>query len=98
MKPGDRVGAILSIKDGVAKLLGFGVYEGREVPDASAGAWAEFYREHKTTNPKIKLDDGQVVWGCECWWGSEDQIKLKLLCLRVEPTSIADVRAARTTT
>lgn len=21
--------------------------------------------------PKIVLDDGQVVWGAECWWGPE---------------------------
>lgn len=20
-------------------------------------------------NPRIDLDDGQVAWGCECWWG-----------------------------
>jgi hypothetical protein len=22
-------------------------------------------------NPKIVLDDGDVVWGAECWWGLE---------------------------
>jgi len=25
----------------------------------------------RPTNPKIVLDDGEVVWGCECWWGPE---------------------------
>jgi hypothetical protein len=25
----------------------------------------------RPTNPKIVLDDGQVVWGAECWWGPE---------------------------
>jgi hypothetical protein len=20
-------------------------------------------------NPRIKLDNGKIVWGCECWWG-----------------------------
>lgn len=19
-------------------------------------------------NPKITLDDGSIIWGCECWW------------------------------
>jgi hypothetical protein len=23
-------------------------------------------------NPKIVLDDGGVVWGCECWWNEAD--------------------------
>jgi len=23
-------------------------------------------------NPKIRLDSGGVVWGCECWWGEAD--------------------------
>jgi hypothetical protein len=26
-------------------------------------------------NPKIVLDNGETVWGCECWWGPEDKIK-----------------------
>ena len=30
-------------------------------------------REARSTieDPKIILDDGEVVWGCECWWGPE---------------------------
>ena len=26
-------------------------------------------------NPRIRLDSGDVVWGCQCWWGPEDEIK-----------------------
>lgn len=26
-------------------------------------------------NPKIRLDDGREVWGCECWWGPEANFK-----------------------
>jgi hypothetical protein len=26
-------------------------------------------------NPKIRLDDGVEVWGCDCWWGDEDEFK-----------------------
>lgn len=25
----------------------------------------------RPTNPKIVLDDGEIVWGAECWWGPE---------------------------
>lgn len=20
-------------------------------------------------NPRIRLDDGSIIWGCQCWWG-----------------------------
>jgi len=30
------------------------------------------------TNPCIKLDNGGTVWGCQCWWGPEEQIKTKI--------------------
>jgi hypothetical protein len=25
-------------------------------------------------NPRIRLDSGDVVWGCQCWWGSEEKV------------------------
>lgn len=28
-------------------------------------------------NPCIHLDNGSVVWGKQCWWGPEDQLKKK---------------------
>lgn len=28
-----------------------------------------------TKNPRIKLDNGDVVWGAQCWWGPEEQVK-----------------------
>jgi len=27
-----------------------------------------------TNNPRIKLDDGDVIWGYECWWGEADKV------------------------
>lgn len=26
-------------------------------------------------NPRIRLDNGERVWGQECWWGPEGKIK-----------------------
>lgn len=26
-------------------------------------------------NPRIKLDSGHTVWGCQCWWGPEAELK-----------------------
>lgn len=64
---GSRVGAILAAGDGVIQLLGFGVYQGDEV-----------LNEAGYPNPKLVLDNGDTVWGCECWWSSEDDIKARL--------------------
>lgn len=25
------------------------------------------------TNPRITLDNGETIWGMECWWGPEDK-------------------------
>ena len=36
---------------------------------------ADALREDQITNPQLRLDDGQLVWGCECWWGPEAQIR-----------------------
>ena len=26
-------------------------------------------------NPRIELDSGDVVWGCQCWWGPVEQLR-----------------------
>lgn len=103
---GDRVGALASIKDGVACLIGYGVYDGDHLPPGLkpfAEVWAEIKQEVTAKNPamteekarelfennplfknpRITLDDGTVVWGKECWWGPEDQIKEKIAGLTV---------------
>ncbi len=74
-KKGDRVGAILSIRDGEVEFLGFGVYEGDFVPTEAAGWLADGLRAQEIVNPRIKLDNGKVVYGCECWWGDEAHTK-----------------------
>ena len=70
MKPGDRIGAILSIKDGTVNLLGWGTYEGEEVPPIFSSVGIK--------NPKLKLDSGHIVWGYQCWWGDEERLKKEL--------------------
>ena len=71
-KFGDRVGAILSSDAENVYFLGWGTYVANEIPpDYIALSIGR-------ANPKIQLDSGSVVWGCECWWGLEDIIKDKL--------------------
>jgi hypothetical protein len=67
MKEGGRVGAIKDANAEVVNFFGYGVYDGdQEHPDMGF------------PNPHITLDSGEVVWGCECWWGPEDKIKAKI--------------------
>lgn len=96
---GSSVGAILG-GDGetkVLKFLGFGTYVGDSVPVEAVGFLAEGLIEHQCPNPKIQLDDGQVVYGCECWWGPAAYVRKQLdgyrkLGWTIVETSIAAVR------
>lgn len=95
MEKGERVGAIYGtdrleplLNVPVVEFFGYGTYEGRFDPsgDASAGipAAAGFTAQLAKVanwqgNPLIKLDSGKYVWGCECWWGSEAEVRQQLL-------------------
>ncbi len=61
-----RVGAILDAKDGIVRFLGFGEIVAQEIPPQSIT---------DTRNPKIRLDNGNIVWGYECWWNSVEIIE-----------------------
>lgn len=74
--PGTRVGAILSATTDEILLLGFGVYEGDlKCPLGFA-------------NPSIRLDSGQQVWGYQCWWGPEEDIKGRISGRKVVPVDL----------
>jgi hypothetical protein len=60
-----RVGAIRNEADGTVYFFGYGVYVGRKSCPLLDGF----------DNPKIELDGGGTVWGCESWWGPEEKIK-----------------------
>jgi len=72
---GQRVGAVSHSEEDTIFIFGYGTYAGDEVPDSAGGWMGKMLAEEKVTNPKIVLDNGKVVWGCECWWGSEEQIQ-----------------------
>jgi len=74
-----RVFAILDARPdtNVVRLLGFGEHVGDAVPDVDAGGVGPFLHDMGIRNPKIVLDDGTVVWGCECWWGPEEEFSVR---------------------
>jgi len=78
-----RVGAILKANDKEVHLLGYGVYEGDHVPE---NGWLH---EAGIPNPRIKLDNGGYVYGYQCWWGGEDQVKKSIGDREVIPAKIS---------
>ncbi len=91
MTKGKRVGAILGSGKGEVSFLGYGVYEADETPYGAVGALAEMLIYTKAKNPKIVLDSGKTVWGCECWWGPEGDVKKRLARWREDGYEIVGV-------
>jgi hypothetical protein len=71
---GDRVGAILKSNKTTVWLFGYGTYLGYAKPDPELGV-AMFGIPVEWKSPSIKLDSGKLVFGAECWWGSESGVK-----------------------
>jgi hypothetical protein len=72
-KIGDRVAAVMEINDEERKVLlfGAGVYVGDVVPENPSSTLAVYCARNQLANPKIQLDDGKIIFGCECWWDDE---------------------------
>lgn len=66
MNAGSRVIALQCVEGNIVKSFGEGVYAGDFI---HPGLGFE--------NPRIDLDNGDTVWGCECWWGPIDRLKAK---------------------
>lgn len=95
-KVGERVGAIHHSTSSHLYFLGYGVYEGEQLPvaDGNESSLATVMARLNMKNPRIKLDNGDVVWGMECWWGPEDYIKRTLESAAADGRIITDVRIA----
>lgn len=100
MEPGQRVGVICGTKGDVVEIFGFGVYEGAfPIGDDAVGAVADMAREvseeegtEPLLNPRLRLDSGQVVWGCECWWGAEAKVREQIAGMTIVEVDIDKVR------
>lgn len=91
---GERVGAILSMNSEEVYLLGFGVYDGEHEPPfgpmglpmseiEASKASGDLPADWAWKNHRITLDDGSVVWGCQCWWGWEETIRERIKGLKI---------------
>lgn len=79
-KAGARTGAIISANSDtkIVEFAGYGVYKGDEIPPKGIKFMGMDLHEMKRENPRIDLDNGHTIWGCQCWWGSEESIKKQL--------------------
>ncbi len=85
-------------RDGVVFFFGYGVYQGLEIPpDEGPTSRTSILHAEGCMNPKIVLDQGDVIWGCECWWGLEENIReaIQESGSTVIELTIADARAGR---
>lgn len=92
-EPGTRVLCVLSMTLNEAYVLGEGVYQGEEVPPPGIGANMDLdLHRMGQANPKILLDSGEVVWGCECWWAPIEEMKERIGNRKCIPTTIQELR------
>lgn len=87
-----RVVAIQSADTDEVRLYGYGSHMGDEVPPPGIQFMGIDLNELGYPNPKILLDSGKVVWGCECWWGSEEKAKAMLAGRRIVEVDIDEER------
>ena len=94
MEVGIRVGALIDVTEETKRVrfLGYGVYEADEIPDEQAGGMAPLVRAMGRENPKIRLDNGDVVWGCECWWDKEEEFKSQIEKYKEDGYAIEEVK------
>lgn len=73
-----RVGVIFAVSPEKKQVLffGFGTFLGYFKPEREdVGFLPEEKDVLRLPNPKILLDNGDVIWGYECWWGKEQEIR-----------------------
>jgi hypothetical protein len=92
VKVGERIGAVMKAKEGVVHLFGYGVRIEDKVPPANAGGFGSLLHEVGAPNCCLRLDNGDEIFGCECWWGDEESIKKRFANYTVVQASISEIR------
>lgn len=95
LKIGDKVGVITDFTDdGICYFMGYGKYMDEEIPHQKAkGPLVDVARIAKKKVPKIKLNNGDIVYGCEVWWGQKESVMAVVAAARkVVKVTLADIR------
>ena len=93
---GDRVGAVCEADDETVYFFGYGTYNGEQVIDQSLGVrFLGMTPPEGHENHEIILDNGDKIYGCECWWMSEERMKSFIGDRKVVHEDIKLVRAKK---
>lgn len=93
-----RVGVILCIEEKKIYFLGYGEHVGNEIPITATNYLGKYCQENGLPNPKLVLDDnGEVIWGCECFWSSEEETRKQIdeLIANGYEVVMADIKSIR---
>ena len=74
-----KVIAILDAEGDTVRIFGYGQYVGDEVPPKGVKFFGMDLHDIGRANPKIVLDNGKVVWGCQCWWGDVEKAQKEII-------------------
>lgn len=74
-------------------VFGEGWYVGDFIPDENVSGPGELARQRKALTPKILLDGGVIIYGCECHWGIKEAIESRFAGYEFVPVSIEEARA-----
>jgi len=93
-KVGERVGVLRGMmKDGKSVgVFGFGERLKDEIPCKGVYFVGVDLHERGVPVPTLLLDNGDKVYGCECWWGSESHVKDVIKNHDIVECSIEDYR------
>lgn len=96
MKAGTKVIALRNVTRTDVFSFGEGIYLGDEVPpeDSPEGSTRAMLRSLGMSNPKIQLNNGKIVWGCECWWGDAEETREQYKGCTWHEVDIDEERAA----
>ncbi len=94
---GTRVAVLASFDEYNKKthLYGFGTYEGEEIPPPGIGVnnLGQSCSDIGAMAAKLKLDDGTIIWGCECSWGPEAEVKEEIAGSEIIKADLFESRA-----
>jgi hypothetical protein len=94
----NRIGAyhrMITDEEGYGKqveFFGYGTFLGEEVPPPGIMFLGRDISQYEEEYPKLQLDNGDIIWGFECVFATEEQMKRDISGLELINVSIHDVR------
>jgi hypothetical protein len=96
-KEGERVGAICG-RDEENKTVwffGYGVYMNESIPtDHVFGPFGPA-SQLGMSSPRIRLDSGDDVWGCECWFSSQETVAKMLEAAKDQGYEVKEITPSK---